>query len=129
MYFRNICGEPLPNRCIFRFCKQFKITFLKHLRIDTGRAVLMAVLVHLIDKEQRQHFDSLVSVPQFLIQMRFNGAANLRPLDDVLIDIADRFSQCDFLGITKFNMFVLRCTVNSGNRIPLIKLTLTGKQK
>ena len=61
--------------------------------------------------------------------MRFNGAANLRPLDDVPIDITDRFSQCDFLGITKFNMFVFRCTVNSGNRIPLIKLTLTGKQE
>ena len=89
MYLAHIRRKTGLQGGIFRLCHKFLIAFLKHGRIDTGGAVLVAVLVHLVDEKQRQHLDALIQIPQFLVQVSFDGAPDLCLLDDVLIHISD----------------------------------------
>ena len=89
----------------------------------------MAVLVHFIDKEQGQYLDTLVQIPQFFVQVGFDGAPDLRFLDDVLIYVANGLAQLDLLGISELNMLIVGCTVDSSNGVAFVQLPPAGQQK
>ena len=86
------------------FRHQLLVALLKHGGIGAGGAVLMAVLVHLVDKEQGQYLDALLQIPQLLVQVGFDGAPDLRLLDDVLVHVANGLAQLDLLGVAELDM-------------------------
>ena len=129
MYLTHIRGESLLKDGILGFCHKLLVAFLKHGGIDTGCAVLMAVLVHLVNEEQGQHLNTLVQIPQFLIQVGFDGAPDLRFLDDILVHIANGLAQLDLLGIPELDMLKVGGTVDSGDGVAFIQFPLTGEQE
>ena len=129
MYLTHIRGESLLKDGILGFRYQLLIALLKHGGIDTGCAVLMAVLVHLVDEEQGQHLDALVQIPQLFVQVGFDGAPDLRLLDDVLVYIANGLAQLDLLGVAELDMLKVGGTVDSGDGVALVQVPLPGQQK
>ena len=124
--FGNIRREPLSNWCVLRTGDQLQVAFLKHFGIDTGRSVLQPIVGDFIDEEQRQDFDTLVSIAKLLVQVCLYSAADLCLLYHVLVDIADRFAQIYFFGVAEFDVLVFRGAINTGNGVSLVKLSFTG---
>ena len=89
----------------------------------------MTVFIHLINKKQRQHLDSLIGISHLLIQMSLDSPFDLCPFDNIFVHVSDSLSQCHLFGIAKLNMLIIRSTVYSRNGIALVKLTLSRKQK
>ncbi|MPM08126.1 hypothetical protein SDC9_54438 [bioreactor metagenome] len=129
MYLRHVGCEPLPKRRVFRLAHQLGIGFLKHLRVNALTAVLMAVLVNFVDKKQREHLDSLIGISKLLIQVCLNRPADLRTFDDVLIHVADCFTEFYFFCVPKLDMLIFRRAVDSDYRIALVQVSFAGKQK
>ena len=89
MHFFNRITEPLLKLGVLRQIQKFVVTLLEHFRIRPFSAFRGAVFFNLVDKEQGKYLDALFRKAQFLVKMGLNSAANLRPLDDVLINAAD----------------------------------------
>ena len=89
----------------------------------------MAVLVHLIDEEQGQYLDPLVQIPQLFVKVGFDGAPDLRLLDDVLVHVSNGLAQLDLLGIAKLDMFKIGSAVNSGNGVAFVQFPPAGQQE
>ena len=129
MYLAHICGESLSEERILGLCDQLLIALLKHSGVDAGCAVLVAVLVHLIDEEQGQYLDPLVQIPQLFVKVGFDGAPDLRLLDDVLVHVSNGLAQLDLLGIAKLDMFKIGSAVNSGNGVAFVQFPPAGQQE
>ena len=129
MYLAHICGESLSEERILGLCDQLLIALLKHGGVDAGCAVLMAVLVHLVNEEQGQHLDTLVQIPQLLVQVGFDGAPDLRLLDDVLVHIANGLAQLDLLGVAELDMLKVWGAVDPGHGVAFIEISLAGQQE
>ena len=129
MYLAHTCGESLSEDGILGFRHQLLVAFLKHGGVDAGCAILVAVLVHLVDEEQGQDLDTLVQIPQLFVQMGFDGASNLRFLDDVLVHISNGLAQLDLLGIPKLDMLKIGGTVDSGDSVAFVQFPPSGQQE
>ena len=129
MYLAHICGESLPEDGVFRLCYKLLVAFLKHGGIDAGGAILVAVLVYLVDEEQGQHLDALLQIPQFFVQVGFDGAPDLRFLDDVLVYVANGLAQLDLLGVAELDMLKVGGAVNSGDGVAFVQFPLAGQQE
>lgn len=82
-----------------------------------------------IDEEQGQYLDPLVQIPQLFVKVGFDGAPDLRLLDDVLVHVSNGLAQLDLLGIAKLDMFKIGSAVNSGNGVAFVQFPPAGQQE
>ena len=124
-----VIAIPLFQNSVFGFVDQFFVAFFKYLRVWAHTAADCAVFGNLIDEEQRQHFNSLGIEPQLFVQMDFYGLANLLPLNQIIIYVANGRAERQGFRVGKLHALIARCAVDARNGVPLIKLTLTRKNK
>ena len=92
------------------------IFFLKHICIDTihrlSGIIILLILGNLIDKEQRQNFDTLIKQLTFSLNMGKNRLSDLDTAQLVLADLADDISGINLDTVDKFYRIIP--SVNSG---------------
>ena len=61
--------------------------------------------------------------------MGFDGAPDLRFLDDVLVYVANGLAQLDLLGVAELDMLKVGGAVNSGDGVAFVQFPLAGQQE
>ncbi len=80
--------------------------------------VVLPILGHFVDKEQRQHLDALVVQHLLFLEVRFDGLANLDAAHRCLVDITDSFARDQVDAITEAHRIDTR--IDLGHHIALV---------
>ena len=129
MQLGHVGGKPLPDGGILLFGDQLPVTVLEHFGVDSRRAVLVAVFVHLVDEEQGQHLDAPPHIAQFLVQMGLNRSADLGLFHHVLVNVPDGLAQRHLLGVAELNVLITGGAVDACHSVALVQLPPAGQQE
>ena len=83
------------------------IFLLEHLRIlAVSHRIIQAVLLNLVDKEQRKHLDAARGKLELTLQMVLDGALDLRALDSFGRNITNGLTKLDAFAVLELDPFV-----------------------
>ena len=86
------------------------VFFLEHIGINAveclSRFIILLVLRHLVDEEQRQNLDALMEKLTLPLQVRKNRFADLNAAELVFTDLADHISGKDFDAVQELHRVV-----------------------
>ena len=105
------------------------VLFLEYIGVDAvlrlSRLVILLVLGHFVNEEERQHLDALVEQFTLPLDMRKNRLPNLNPPQLIFADFTDHIPGIDLNAVQEFHGVVP--AVNAGNdKIIFVFLHLPG---